>query len=72
MIPLVCYYGITLVVPLVNGALATPSSGAAFVRHAIVVAILPPTLLCAWSLGGLAVRLMADGRIHAHRGGTRQ
>ena len=37
-LPLGCYYGITLLLPLANGA---GQSGLAFVEHAVVVATVP-------------------------------
>jgi hypothetical protein len=37
-LPLAAYYAVTLALPLVNGAAA---SGAAFVRHALVVLVVP-------------------------------
>lgn len=36
-LPLVCYYAVTLVVPLVNGA----AQSSAFVEHALVVLVVP-------------------------------
>jgi hypothetical protein len=41
-LPLVWYYAVTLVLPLANGA---AESGAAFLTHAVVVAIVPPILV---------------------------
>src|SRR5262245_12119568 len=41
-LPLGCYYLVTLVVPMANGAL---KSGEAFLTHAIVVLVLPPMLI---------------------------
>ena len=40
--PLAWYYGITVGLPLANGAAA---AGAAFVQHALVVLLLPPLLV---------------------------
>lgn len=40
--PLAAYYGITLVLPLANGA---ARSGAPFVEHALVVLVVPPALI---------------------------
>jgi hypothetical protein len=42
-VPLACYYGVTLVLPLANGAAAQP--GVAFVGHALVVLVVPPMLI---------------------------
>lgn len=56
-LPLAAYYAITLALPLANGAGA---SGAAFVRHALVVLAVPPILivvacgLCAAANSGLS------------------
>jgi hypothetical protein len=41
-LPLAAYYAVTLALPLANGAAA---SGAAFVRHALVVLAVPPILI---------------------------
>jgi hypothetical protein len=43
-LPLAAYYAVTLALPLANGAAA---SGAAFVRHALVVLAVPPILIVA-------------------------
>jgi hypothetical protein len=40
--PLAWYYALTLAVPLANGA---AQAGAVFVRHALVVVVLPPLLI---------------------------
>ena len=41
-LPLVAYYGVTLALPLLNGA---GRSGAAFVQHAVIVLAVPPILV---------------------------
>jgi hypothetical protein len=41
-LPLVWYYGVTVAIPLANGA--SPSD-AVFVKHALVVLVLPPVLI---------------------------
>src|SRR5688500_11402304 len=41
-LPLGCYYAVTLVLPLANGA---AQSGAAFVHHALAVLVVPPILI---------------------------
>ena len=46
-LPLASYYAVTLALPLANGA---ARSGAAFVKHAVVVLVVPPlaiVLACA-------------------------
>ena len=40
--PLAWYYGVTLGIPLANGA---AHAGAAFVEHALAVLVLPPALI---------------------------
>jgi hypothetical protein len=40
-LPLGCYYGVTLALPLANGA----GRGAAFVEHALIVLVMPPLLI---------------------------
>ena len=41
-LPLACYYGITLAVPLINGV---AWAGHAFLSHALVVLLVPPALI---------------------------
>jgi len=41
-LPLAAYYAVTVAVPLANGA---AQSGVAFVRHTLVVLIVPPILV---------------------------
>ena len=41
-LPLAAYYGVTLALPLLNGA---GRSGAAFVQHAVIVLAVPPILV---------------------------
>ena len=41
-LPLGAYYGITLIVPLANGA---AQSGSIFLEHALVVLIVPPVAI---------------------------
>ena len=50
-VPLVAYYIVTLALPIANGA---ARSGAAFVRHAIVVLVVPVVAIVA----GCAVYLL--------------
>ena len=40
-LPLVCYFAVTLAVPLANGA----SQSGAFVGHALVVLVVPPVVI---------------------------
>ena len=40
--PLAWYYGVTLAIPLANGA---ADAGVAFVEHALAVLIMPPALI---------------------------
>jgi hypothetical protein len=40
-LPLVCYYGVTLVIPLANGA----AQSATFAEHALVVLVVPPAAI---------------------------
>jgi hypothetical protein len=48
-VPLVFYYAVALVLPLVNGA---ARSGTAFTRHALIVLFVPPAVIVA----GCAIR----------------
>jgi hypothetical protein len=41
-LPLISYYGITFALPLMNGA---AQSGAAFVEHALIVLVVPPSII---------------------------
>jgi hypothetical protein len=41
-VPLAAYYGVTLALPLANGA---AQAGGSFVRHALVVLAVPPVLI---------------------------
>jgi hypothetical protein len=41
-VPLTAYYGVTLGLPLANGA---ARSGAAFVQHALIVLVVPPMVI---------------------------
>ena len=50
-LPLAAYYGITLAVPLANGAWR---SGIAFAEHSMVVFVVPPILIVLVSLLRLA------------------
>jgi hypothetical protein len=52
-LPLACYYAVTLVLPLANGA---AQAGSVFVAHALVVLVVPPIMI------GLACALHAAGR----------
>jgi len=40
--PLAAYYAVTLGIPLVNGA---AQSGSAFVKHALMVLVIPPLVI---------------------------
>ncbi len=54
-LPLGCYYAVTLALPLANGA---ADAGSTFVRHALVVLVLPPLLIaaaCAIHLGVVSI-----------------
>ena len=56
-LPLGCYYGVTLILPLANGA---GQSGRVFVEHALIVATVPMLLVVlVWSLHGSVGRLSA-------------
>lgn len=59
LVPLTAYYTVTLVLPVANGA---ARSGTAFVRHALVVLLVP---LLAVALGGtihaIYARYLAQG-----------
>ena len=52
-LPLACYYAVTIVLPLANGA---GQAGSAFVEHALLVLVVPPVLIV---LACLAHRLAA-------------
>ena len=52
-LPLACYYGVTLMLPLANGA---GRSGFAFIEHAVVVATVPLVLIVLASAFASAVR----------------
>jgi hypothetical protein len=50
--PLAWYYGVTLALPLANGA---AQAGAAFVEHALAVLVLPPVVIVlAWATREIA------------------
>ena len=58
-LPLGAYYGITLVVPLANGA---AQSGAIFAQHAMVVLVVPPAAIALVCLGhAICIRALAVG-----------
>ena len=57
-LPLGWYYAVTLALPLANGA---AQSGAAFVKHAMVVLVLPPILIALAYAVHRAVEKMAGG-----------
>ena len=61
-VPLAFYYGITIALPLANGA---AQSGEAFVKHAVVVLIVPLIFL---ALAGAAYAM--GRRFAAPRSGT--
>ena len=66
-VPLVAYYTVTLVLPLANGA---AQAGAAFVKHAIVVLVVPAVAIGA----GCAVYTLATfkAQVTSHKSqGTR-
>lgn len=51
-LPLLSYYGVTVALPLANGA---AQSGAAFTEHALVVLIVPPVVIvCACAVHTIA------------------
>ena len=56
-LPLAAYYGITLAVPLVNGAWR---SGGAFAEHAIVVLLVPPIVIVLACAVGTRARACLD------------
>jgi hypothetical protein len=55
-LPLGCYYTVTVLMPLANGA---AQSGVAFLDHAVVVLIVPPVLILAYCVVDAAVRIVA-------------
>jgi hypothetical protein len=55
-LPLGCYYTVTLLMPLANGA-AQP--GGIFVHHALVVLIVPPVLILAFCTIDATVGVLA-------------
>ena len=81
-LPLVCYYAVTIGLPIANGA---AQAGAPFVEHALIVLLLPPMLIIALGLvcgcvkhsvrgsrliqSAVAPRLLRDSRggIHGQR-----
>ena len=71
-LPLACYYAITLAVPVVNSVVMT----SAFLRHALVVLVLPPLLLLVVFgtqrlLSGYPCRSVSAGSsAHARRAGS--
>jgi len=62
-LPLGCYYTVTLLMPLANGA---AQSGVAFVDHALIVLIVPPLVILAFFAAhaalGVLVRTWSRGR----------
>jgi len=56
-LPLGCYYTVTVLMPLANGA---AQSGVAFLDHAVVVLIVPPVLILAYCVVDAAVRTVAS------------
>ncbi len=51
-LPLGCYYGVAIALPLANGA---AQAGAVFVHHALAVLVVPPILIVlAWAIRALA------------------
>ena len=48
-VPLAAYYAVTVGIPLANGA---ASAGWSFIRHALVVLVVPPILVVLWSVMG--------------------
>jgi exosortase K len=69
-LPLGCYYLVTIVLPLANGALRLRSGqagGDVFVAHAVIVILVPPGLiLLLWVMRRLLVEPLVG---HAHQGG---
>ncbi len=57
-LPLAAYYGITLAVPLANGAWR---SAVAFAEHAIVVLVVPPIVIALACAVGTTARACVDG-----------
>ena len=65
-LPLGAYYGITLIVPLANGA---AQSGSIFLEHALIVLIVPPTIIvCACLVRALAGALRSRSQRFIERG----
>ena len=60
VLPLASYYGIALAVPIANGA---AERGAPFWNHALVVLIVPLTLIVFVSLVGEIVRACPSARV---------
>ncbi|HKE84619.1 MAG TPA: hypothetical protein VKB50_12740 [Vicinamibacterales bacterium] len=44
-LPLIAYYGITLALPLMNGAARSGAAFAAFVDHALIVLVVPAAII---------------------------
>ena len=59
-LPLGCYYTVTLLMPLANGA---AHSGGAFVHHALVVLVVPPALILAGGLTCATIGMLTRTRI---------
>ena len=55
-LPLGCYYTVTLLMPLANGA---AQSGVAFVDHALVVLLVPPLVILAFCVTHAALGMLA-------------
>jgi hypothetical protein len=64
-LPLACYYGVTLGLPLMNGA---AMAGAAFLEHALVVLVVPPALIVVVC----AMHEVARRLVHRPRGSMRR
>jgi hypothetical protein len=62
-LPLVCYYAITLGLPLINGA---GKAGPRFLNHAFVVLVVPIVLVALVSAVCAMARRVAQSRLSSH------
>ena len=62
-LPTVCYYAITLGLPLINGA---GKAGLRFLYHALVVLVVPMVLIALVSAVCAAARIVAQSRLSSH------
>lgn len=59
LVPLAAYYAVTLAIPLANGA---AQSGAVFFTHALVVLVIPPTIILLACAADAAAHVLACPR----------